>query len=259
MELGFHFNEQTFVRNLTRGFLLLIGFELLLSTVYFLNEASPQPVELIHSLIKLDGEGSITSWFSATQLFVIALVFLSLSFRSRSEFQPSPWFLRLGSLAFFFLSFDEGAGFHEKLTFFLIAQSWAPKIQDGRGTWIVTYVILAVLILAVSARELIRLVKFSRRGVFWMGLGLAVFIIGAGGLESVAYAIWQLESEALAYQVEVVFEETMEMIGASMILYGLLLVGHRISARHKAPAGREEPGAYPVELFETRTTSKKAG
>ena len=189
MELGFRFNQNTFVRNLTRGFLLLVGFELLLSTVYFLNEASPQPVELIHSLIKLDGEGSITSWFSATQLFFIGLVFLSLSFRSRAEFQPAPWFLRLFSLVFFFLSFDEGSGFHEKLTFFLIAQSWAPKIQDGRGTWIVAYVILAGLILLVSAREILRLVKFSPRercGWGWVWRSISS--------EPAAWSHWRIRS-----------------------------------------------------------------
>ena len=92
-----------------------------------------------------------------------------------------------------------------------------------------------------------------------MGLGLAIYIIGAGGLESLAYKIWHLESTALSYQAEVVFEETMEMVGASMIFYGLLLVGHRILAPQTQPAVRPEPGAYPRELFESQTTSKRAG
>ena len=63
------------VRDLNKLFLRLILIELLLVTGYVLNVLWGSPSWIVTRLVDLDDEGSIATWFSSMQLFIVGLLF----------------------------------------------------------------------------------------------------------------------------------------------------------------------------------------
>lgn len=227
MYLGFHFDASTFARSARRLLFLLLAFEFAILALHFLNAVLGTPVEFIRSFLSVDGEGGLASWFSSLQLFLVGLLMFALSRQQAPGAVPSRRFLLAGSLVFLFLSLDEGAAFHEKITFFLMAQSWTPKIHEGRAIWILSYLAAALLLLFVLRRDLLALWRTHRSETLLMFAGFFLFVLGAAGLETLAYLIWDFDDLALGYQIELFFEEWMEMGGISLILYSLLLLARK--------------------------------
>lgn len=247
MFLGFHFDASTIERSAKRLLFLLIAFELLILIVNFINAALGTPVELIRSFLLVDGEGGLASWFSSLQLFMVALLMFAVSRQSKPSGVPSRRFLAAGGLAFLFLSIDEGAAFHEKLTFFLQTQSWVPKIHEGRAIWILTYLAAALILLFILRRDLFALWRTRWKETLIMGAGFFLFVLGAAGLETLAYLIWDYDKTALGYQVELFFEEWFEMSGVSLILYSVMLL-----AKQVLPA--EEPASISLNAAHDSAT-----
>lgn len=186
---------------------------------------------MARGLFNLDSEASVPTWFSSIQLFCIAAVLFAASNDNSQRQYISSKFLVAGSLVFAFLSADEGAGIHERITAEAkrAEASWL-LFQGNYGGWIAVYSAIAVTILIVAAPHFRRLWMYFRRETLIGLCGAAMFVVGAVALEIVSYLFLRTASARVAYHAEVAAEEFLEMSGASVILYGVLLLAANISA-----------------------------
>lgn len=175
-------------------------------------------LDLLMSAFYLDAEGNIPTFANALLLFIPALLFAFIgawkhSIRDKFRFH---W---MGlALIFLFLSFDEAAVLHERLIKPMRA------IVGAEGFFYFAWVIPGMI--AVALFGLIFLMFFlhlDKKFKLLFFLSLAVYIGGAIGGEMVSgYIAGMIGHKNFTYAVVASLEESVEMIGCSLIIYSLL-------------------------------------
>lgn len=209
----------------------LISIELLLIIAYIITHVASSPLSVgpLRKLFDLNGDLSIPGWFSSIQLFIVSAILFIISRRNqRKQYLPASFFMTV-SLIFLFLSMDEGAAIHEKIT--LIARKlsldWM-MFKGSHGAWIMVYTVIAVPVIFLVMRYFrTAWIHFRRESLIAIG-GATVFIMGAVGFEIISYLFLRSASTTVLYNVEVIFEEFFEMSGISVILYAVLLLANNI-------------------------------
>jgi len=219
----------------------LLLFELFLVMVYILDSLvgvqSP-----IHKLFNLDSESTIPAWFSSMQLCLVGILFLCSWVGAVKQKADSRLFFLMVGLGFLFLSMDEAAEFHEKLTRVLTHIEWLPQFTGG--LWIPLY-LSALAIFGIAGRRLIAAIwKAYPHESLVVAAGFAIILVGSVGLEIITHLFWKDGNSPVLYRTEVVFEEFFEMAGTSVVLYGALLYALRTSGSVVVPKAqaRLQPG-----------------
>jgi hypothetical protein len=212
-------------------FCVLIATELLMLAVYLATAISPEPSQL-GVLFNLDDEANVPSWFSATQLFVIgAVLLLARSSPLRSHDHLTGLLGVLGAV-FIFLSMDEAAGVHEKVTTVMTRFEWAPRFSGDHGIWMFVYVILAISMAATLYRSVVQVCRLYPRDVLGVAAGLGVLAGGAVGVEVIGYE-WVGDAATVGIKAtQVAVEEFLEMTGATLVLVAVV----RFALRDRIPA-----------------------
>jgi lipid-A-disaccharide synthase-like uncharacterized protein len=175
-------------------------------------------LELLMQVFYLDAEGNIPTYTNALLLFIPALllVFISMWKNSLHDKFRFHW-LGLG-LIFLFLSFDEAAVLHERLIKPMRA------ISDAGGVFHFAWIIpgmIAVILFGLTF--LLFFLHLDKKFKILFFISLAVYISGVIGGEMVSgYFAASLGQKNYTYAVVASFEESIEMIGASLIIYSLL-------------------------------------
>jgi hypothetical protein len=181
----------------------------------------------ISSLLDLDRESSIPTWFSSMQLFAVGLV-LILQARVAKDLKIYLFVLGIG---FFFLSMDEAAAIHEKLIEVAkkLDLQWFLRLtfMGNHRAWMVPYVLVGVAVLLAGYRSVLLIWRNFHREALWVAFGLAIFLLGGIGLEELSFEFQPAGSE-LYYNLAVAAEESLEMVGASFMLYGFMLLRFKI-------------------------------
>lgn len=210
--------------------LALFAANAILLGLYMLDHFTGRPSMLLHSLFDLDGEGNVPAWYSSSQLLAAGLLFLaSASGPRRTEAVPG-WFFLLVGLGFLFLSLDESAGIHERVTVNFRHIEFLPRFAGDRGVWISLYLAAIVLVASLTARYWWRLWKLDRRGFIKLAAGAATFLLGAVGLEIASYGNLRSPEMTDLYALQVAAEETLELCGSSLMVLGALSVFQRVGA-----------------------------
>jgi hypothetical protein len=219
--------------------LTLICIELLFVVVYGTDAWIQGPAGSLHSLIDLDGEGNLPSWFSSFQLALITISFWVLSSRSRATQRPSRRFLRFCSSFFLLLAIDETAMLHERVTESLGSRylDWVPAFLISHPFESAVCVLVIVAGLVGVYPHLRALWLMSPRSAKIGMLGAGIYVLGAAVLESIGYKMLSSGATPTLYRVEVATEEFFEMLGASLILYAVLSMSLRV------PKSRSEKAA----------------
>ena len=206
-------------------FLTLICLELLLVVIYGTDAWVQGSAGQLHSLIDLDAEGNLPAWFSSFQLALIAIAFWVLAARFRATQRPSRRFLRACSAFFLLLSIDETAMFHERITESLGSRylDWVPVYAGNHPGDAIICAMILVACVAAAFPHLRGLWQMSSRFSLIAAAGAAIYVTGAAVLESAGYKILRAGSTLSLYRAEVAVEEFFEMLGASLILYAVLL------------------------------------
>lgn len=177
--------------------------------------------------VNLDEEANIPTWFATCLLFSAAgLIFLIA--RSKQLLQDRFTFYWYGlSLTFLHLSVDEVASLHE------MAMAPTRTLLELRGPLYAAWVIpamaaLAILVLVYSRFPL----ELPRRTLGWFAFAGALYVIGAVGMELVAwghiYQAYIAHSGNWSEIVDMPFvvmshsEEVMEMTGVIAFIHALL-------------------------------------
>jgi len=205
----------------------LILVEILLVAIFVADALLGQPIWTIHVLFHLDGEGNIPAWFSSVQLFLIGLVFVLKGRQSNLDYRPSSLFCLIVGAGFIFLSVDEVAAIHEKITHVLTAIAWVPRFKGDHGVWIFIYILVGASLCFATYRDLMAMWKRWRSATSFLAVGMGFFVIGAVGLEIISFQFLRSGSTPSLYQVEVALEELLEMSGESIMLYGALLLAQQ--------------------------------
>ena len=243
--MGFHF--QFTVKDANRLLLVLILFEIFL-TLMFAIDGQFKISRPFHRLFDLDGEATIPSWFSSMQLFLIGIVFLfSKQWPQKHQIVASGWLFFAG-LGFMFLSADEAAVIHEKITRALKHIEWMPRFKGNHGIWIPVYLSVATVFAIMARRTIYSVFRVYPRQTKIMFSGMVIFLMGAVGLEILSYWYFRGTQYPVLSQIEVGLEELFEMVGASIILYGSILCALRgpqfFESSEPEPAGLSTPGTY---------------
>ena len=203
-------------------FAVLLLFEACLVLIYLFDvfAGMPRPV---HILFDLDAERTIPAWFSSAQLSCIGLVLLLSRFWPQQPHPEVAWFFLFTGLGFLFLSIDEAFELHEKVTGLLRPFEWIPRFRGNHGIWIPIYLIVMILLAFLFRHAIAALFQAYPRRIRIVLAGLAVFFIGAVGMEVISYQyVRPLGQSSIWYKLEVALEEFLEMAGASLVLYGVL-------------------------------------
>jgi len=219
-------------KDATRFFIRLLFVEIILVMIYFTDFVCSSPNPRIHELFNLDKEANIPTWFSLIQLFLIGLIALMTAFNKKYSAPPSRRGLKLFGLGFIYLSLDEGAVLHEKMTYEFHNHPLVPYFDGVHGIWITVYMGVALLVLSLIYRDLWAIFNTYRREAVIFIFGLLVYLAGAGGAETITY-FYIDKSNPLIYAYEVCLEEFLEMAGASILFYSVLLTAVK---KNQAPA-----------------------
>ena len=182
-------------------------------------------------IFDLDRETSLPTWFSVVQLFTVGALLLLTAVNNRQEDYLSSFALTVAGLLFIALSADEGSQLHENLTYVArhLGLSEISFVGDY-GAWIIVYAILGIVGMSVGARHLGSLWRnFKPVAVLGMA-GLVTYVMGAVGFEIASFPFRDSKDTLTLKLIAVVFEEFLEMVGVSIILYATLLLANRLSA-----------------------------
>jgi hypothetical protein len=231
---------------------ILVGtiiVELVLVGVYWFDILSGGHYQIVHVLFDLDGEANIPSWFSSAQLLFIALAFWTHALRQPARVHPSRLFFIAAGCAAVYVAMDETAQIHESVTGWLGKRyiDWLPRFTITHFWMIMLAVAIVITLIKLFARDLIAIWQGHRVLALTGLLGICIGLGGGMGLESLGYKLLHGVRTSLWYKVEVTFEEFMEMLGASLILYATLkLNGVRVAKKtHNGEALKVSRPALP--------------
>lgn len=237
-------------------FFILVCIQLLLVVAYSTDAWVQGPTGQLHAVIDLDAEGNLPTWFSSFQLSLIAITIWFWASRTKPVFSPSRRFLRAFAGLFLLLSIDETAMLHERLTNELGSRyiDWVPAyLWSHPWKTGACLVVLASLLRAVLP-HLKGIWRLDSRATKVVIAGLIVYFTGAAVLETIGYKMLVGGSSISLYRLEVVAEEFLEMFGASLILYAVLLfycAQHR-SLRAADHLDRTESALVPERCYAER-------
>jgi Ca2+/Na+ antiporter len=206
--------------------------DIALLVFYLVNQAVGAPYDILTRLLDLNGESSISTWYSVIQLACVAALTGLFAAKNVHTSRVNTWPLLLLPLVFLALSMDELVQIHEwlgaKSDVLLPGNSRLNTIYQESGIWMFLFGIpffFGILGIAFMLRRYLSTVSSVLPKFL---LGLAVFAIGATLIEILSnFVIYG----SVWYFLEVVCEEGCEMLGVTIVLWAFhdLLQGHGLS------------------------------
>lgn len=197
--------------------------DFLLLAAYVVGTFVAIPSANIYRLINLDAEAALGAWWSSSQLLLTGVMFAVAAYVRRSQWMTAA-FYAVCALAFVFLSADEAASIHEKITLAVRGIDYWPKFAGGHGAWIPLYLAAAAVFGIATAKFWIELWQTRRRGVALLFIGAATFVLGAVILEIASYGGLREAASRQYYAYQVLVEEAFELIGVSVMLIGAICI-----------------------------------
>ncbi|MCE0485985.1 hypothetical protein [Ornithinimicrobium sediminis] len=180
------------------------------------------------SLLDVDVEDSIPTWFASMQLAAIGGLLLTWKRELAGVERTYGWIL-LG-VVFVGLSIDEIASVHERLdrpTRSLLDIEGGVVMGDGaveRFSGLPLWPIPVALSMIVLLATLVPFLRNLPRATLWrFVIAGAVFVSGAIGLDMLQWATGSSSTDSFLYNLVTTVEEALEMIGALLFLRAVLL------------------------------------
>lgn len=175
-------------------------------------------IDILMSAFYMDAEGNIPAHLNALLLFIPAVLLSMIGawkYTAKDKFRFH-WFGL--AIVFLFLSFDEAAALHERLIKPMRA------IAGADGFFYFTWVIPGAI--AVALFGLVYLLFFlhlDKKFKFLFFISLGIYIGGVIGGEMLSgYYATAFGHKNITYATVASIEESIELIGCSLIIYSLL-------------------------------------
>ena len=200
---------------------VMFALDLLMGALYVLSRRVRNSIRKpLLNFFDLNGEMNLPSWYSAAQLALIGallVVFASVQLRRGAR---AAWVVMLGGVAFLFLSLDEMTSLHEHFGY------WLDRLRHRRetafeetGFWMLICAPLFLSALALLGLGARRFLRGRRAVVMKLVLGAAIYVVAAAGVEALSNFV---VPQGTGARVLVLLEEVGEMIGATVMLWGVL-------------------------------------
>jgi drug/metabolite transporter (DMT)-like permease len=217
---------------LVTAVLVAIHTAIVLSNHYLVGSPFTSPT--VVGMFAVNEEANLPTWWSTVVLFSVAVIAAAVWYQNRGQTKRpfgSQLFWAVVAFAFLYLSADEAARFHEiidRLTTIKWVYVYAPF-----GLLFFLYVVFYTMV--VNRRD--------RSRHKWIVIGLLVY--GLGGM--VCEYIFQKGNLSPALvQLEYIFEEGFEMLGAILVLVGCLQEFNRLTRRPAGVSGDASPKEIPT-------------
>ena len=208
---------------------VLLAAVSMLVLLHVLVTTLPPPVSHFRVWFDLGRENSIASWFAAAQLLAAGLGFGLAAWWHWHE-RPERWLLAVAALGFVFLSADETAMIHERITRFTRYYPIVPRFPGDHGVWIFAYGAVGVALVAGFCRSILSFLRWRPAVALLVASGFASLVLGAVAFEVLMYY------GAMTGPLQVVLEEALELAGGALVVCGaLLLVAPLLEARPHRP------------------------
>ena len=197
----------------------LIAFEALLVVVYAIYPSlGSSSTKLGDAFFDLDKEGNIPSWFSSAQLLSIGVLMCCVAFLQTADDRPSRLSLLILGTCFIFFSMDESLAIHERFKSYLGS-------GDNYRVWMGVYAAIGAAIFFAIRRDVRAAWQLYRRPTLLMIIALGLVVLGGLGLEIVDVEVTDPHPErTFLNRSAVILEEWLEMLGATIILYAVILM-----------------------------------
>lgn len=252
-----------------RALLFFLSVDAALVVLYAIVTVFPQRPwnRPLKHLFGLNVESNIPTWYSSVQLLLIGLGLLALTtwvFRSDGRLARLRAFFTSGGVLFCYLSADEAGRVHEQFSAILQSWHWLRVTEmklipafgtqaaryGGGGLWMPVFLVIGIALLVWLWPQIKLAVLLWSRQLRWMAAGFGVLVTGAVVVEGLGTLIPKTAS--LARSIEVGVEEGLEMVGASLILFGVLSI---VSAVAPRVLGSTEAAAARSDLAEAPTVA----
>lgn len=236
--------------NIRRIFLLILGIVISMGIIHMLfylsTKSSMDSDDIVHRLfhkVSMAGEPNLPAWFNASLWFLLGIVSLLVSVLLKidpNHSQKTRNFRKGGgilTLVAFYASLDETTYIHEN--FHLVIDWLFGRFSnfDLDFSWTLPGAILAAF---VGFMLLGFLGLFTRPVQYGLMLGGGVFLLGALGMETIGLTWYSHFGTDTNYQLFVIVEESLEMLGIAIALCALIYsVGYKV----------EEDGSLSLRLF----------
>ncbi|MGB3681953.1 MAG: hypothetical protein WA990_05650 [Rubrobacteraceae bacterium] len=168
-------------------------------------------------LFELDSDQNIPTWYSSSMLLICAGLLAIIAAAARRNIYRIQW---IGlSLIFLYLSADEAASIHEKMS--PAVERLIPISGFSDYAWIFLYAPL-VLIFALAYLGFLRALPAETKHLFILAGSL--YVAGALGMEAIDGTYASIYgSSNVVYSLLTHIEEVLEMLGVVVFFYSLLL------------------------------------
>ena len=166
-------------------------------------------------LFDLDMERSFGAWWFGAQFAIAGAAVLFCGLIRTNYHEVPRWLYGLIGSAFLYLSADEVCGLHERANKYInIYMEVMPNFPGGHGTWIFGYALVGLVLMALTSQQLLRLFRADPISSGWIAAGFALIILGGVFIEIIQYYLLE------ASWLQVLSEETLELLGASFVTIG---------------------------------------
>jgi hypothetical protein len=198
-------------------FRILVSINLLLVAMYLATNVLYQfPSWKVKHMFDLDQEYNFPTWFSSTQLFLVFLLSLVCARQTQDGVLRRGYHL-LGAV-FLFFSVDETAMIHEMAERCLRAMPDGIPLLKFKGVWIFAYLFLFLMLVLYYRKEIISFLKIPEGRTAFVA-GAAAFVSAGTVFEMIGN---QIPPSSWLKPVVIMFEEGFEMLGQSMMIFGLM-------------------------------------
>ena len=170
----------------------------------------PALPDTVVAALSLSYEGNVPTWFAAVLLFACAQELAAIARRASDtgdRWRLHWWVLAIG---FVLISLDEVVGMHELLS---LPFDYSGVLYFG---WVIPAAVLVAVLAIAYARFLIALPAPLRNRFVLAG---ALYVGGAVGMELPLGAVTDAQGDdSLAYALIDAVEETLELVGAGILL-----------------------------------------
>jgi len=202
---------------------ILLSGVIALAILNLLNLALGQPFWPITQQINLGSDTNFPAWYSSLLLAFAGLLAYECSTVAKKYNTQGHISLLLFAALLFAMSADEIARIHETLGEFLSKKSGViDETESSNAPWVY---IGGPIVIFVFGLVLFRLRKFLLlvpKSLTYLIIGFSCIVIGGVFLESTTIYLNHDDLQWL-WDIEIVAEETLEMVGTIMIMFALVV------------------------------------
>lgn len=199
------------------SFLAIITLLLIINLIGVISKYHFNYEYFLNPLFDFNTERNIPTLYSSLAIIICAVLLSSIALiHKKLNLSYIPW---VGlAIIFLFLSIDETAQIHEKLTNPTRDALETPTSGLLRNAWIIPYAIFVLVFFIAYLKFLINLPK---KTMILFIISGGVFVLGALGFEAVA-GLPELWGNRTVVNLIRTCEELLEMVGIALFIYTLL-------------------------------------